>query len=265
MREIKFDWDDVLLMPDESTMIKSRFQDINLEYNPLFTAPMDTVVNMENYEKFQELGVNICLPRGAENMDFYSEDPNIFRSTSLKDFKETYIDRKIPPYNNICIDTANGHISTLPDAIIHFKSLHGDKFKLMVGNIANPKTLAILDKAGADYCRVGIGNGSGCFLDGVLVKTEKGLIPIEDIRVGDKVLTHLGNYHEVLARTRFVSGAKMIKINDQTCTEDHEFLVVLKKDQDKINEQNYMVFAFWLEANQVSEDEHLILEMDVND
>jgi IMP dehydrogenase/GMP reductase len=162
MRDIKFDWDDVLLMPDESTLIQSRFKDINLEYNPLFTAPMDTVVSVANYERFQELGINVCLPRGAENLDFYADDPNIFRSMSLKDFKETYIDRKVSPMYNICIDTANGHISTLPDAIIHFKSLHGDKFKLMVGNIANPKTLEILSKAGADYCRVGIGNGSGC-------------------------------------------------------------------------------------------------------
>jgi len=264
-KDIKFDWDDILIMPSETTGIVSRFSDIKLERVPLFTAPMDTVVDMSNYHLFREKGINVCLPRNAENQHTYSTDSNIFRSMSLKEFSEVYVDRRMKPQHAICVDTANGHIRTLIQEIRNFRQLHGDEPKIMVGNIANPKTLALLDEAGANYCRVGIGNGSGCFLDGVLVKTEKGFFPIEDIRVGDKVLTHLGNYCEVLARTRFISGAKMIKINGHTCTEDHEFLVILKEDQEKINEQNYMKFAFWLEANKIIEEDHLILEMELDD
>ena len=262
-KEIKFDWDDVLLMPTESTLIQSRFKDINLEYNPLFTAPMDTVVDFSNYSQFRDLGVNICFPRGVENLHDYSGDPNIFRSMSLKEFDETYNERKVSPMFNICIDTANGHISTLPPAIVKFKSLHGEKFKLMVGNIANPKTLEVLDKAGADYCRVGIGNGSGCWIDGVIVNTSEGHFLIEDVCVGDKVLTHLGNYREVIAKSRFKSFSNMLEINGMICTEDHEVFVIHTKDRERVNEVNYLDFAFWIEAQDLDEDNHLVVEMDM--
>ena len=161
-RDIKFDWDDVLIMPAETTKIVSRFNDIDLERIPLFTAPMDTVVDMSNYHLFRDKGINICLPRNAENQHVYSTDPNIFRSMSLKEFAEVYVDRRIKPKHAICIDTANGHIGNLIQEVKKFRQLHGNEPKLMVGNIANPKTLALLDEAGADYCRVGIGNGSGC-------------------------------------------------------------------------------------------------------
>ncbi|MEK6883370.1 MAG: hypothetical protein AABY22_27325, partial [Nanoarchaeota archaeon] len=63
-KELKFDFDDILIEPEIVTTINSRYNDIKLEYNPLFTAAMDTVVSKDNYKLFLNEGINVCLPRG---------------------------------------------------------------------------------------------------------------------------------------------------------------------------------------------------------
>lgn len=158
----KFDWDDVLITPIVTSSITSRYTSIDLSYIPLFTAPMDTVVDAQNCDFFTKHRISVCLPRNAENQHFYVEDNEVFRSMSLAEFTDTYIERSVKPSYPICIDTANGHTAALVAALKRFREVHGSKPQVMVGNIANPKTLAVLDEAGADYCRVGIGNGSGC-------------------------------------------------------------------------------------------------------
>lgn len=40
--------------------------------------------------------------------------------------------------------------------------------------------------------------GSPCFVEGTLVLTDNGYVPIEDIEVGDMVMTHKGNFKKVL-------------------------------------------------------------------
>ena len=49
MNEIKFDFDDILIVPEVKTHITSRYKDITLPKRlPLITAPMDTVVDYNN-------------------------------------------------------------------------------------------------------------------------------------------------------------------------------------------------------------------------
>ena len=60
----QIDFNDILIVPEINTDIASRYNDIKLPSKlPLFTAPMDTVVDLTNMDEFIEAGINIVLPR----------------------------------------------------------------------------------------------------------------------------------------------------------------------------------------------------------
>lgn len=156
MEKIKFDWDDILIEPAVISEIESRKQ-IELEYNPLFVSPMDTVVDENNAHIFLEKGYEVCLPRGIE---FNSDLSDCFYSYSLSEI-EVMIDEDTIKAGKVLIDIANGHMKKLIDVSSKFREKYPYKI-LMVGNIANPMTLVYLDAAGVDICRIGIGSGAGC-------------------------------------------------------------------------------------------------------
>jgi IMP dehydrogenase/GMP reductase len=168
--EILFDLDDIVIIPEVTSEIESR-EEIDIYYSdgdkkslPLITAPMDTVVTHKNDHYFHNSDINLCYPRE----EYYDTDdgsfsvPLRFASMSLDQFIKHYVENKnYFPYH-ICIDTANGHMKKMLDAVKQAKQMHGDKLKIMVGNIANPSTYLALSLAGADLIRVGIGNGGAC-------------------------------------------------------------------------------------------------------
>ena len=75
----------------------------------------------------------------------------------------------------------------------------------------------------------------GCFLPGSLIKTEKGLHKIEDIQVGDKVLTHKGRYLPVIRTLWRPYQGEIIEIKIRksgevvSLTPDHEVYVIKTK------------------------------------
>jgi IMP dehydrogenase/GMP reductase len=159
-KDIKVDFNDILIKPAVVTDIISRSEVNPFDSNgflPLFTAPMDTVVDSTNAELFMNHKINICLPRGEKRTN-----ESIFQSYSLKQFELEYLNERLEGEHHVLIDTANGHIGTLLDATRTAKLLYGDNLLLMVGNVANPETYKLLSDAGADYVRIGIGNGNGC-------------------------------------------------------------------------------------------------------
>lgn len=156
MKNIKFDFDDILIQPSKISKISSRREINPLDDNgflPLFTAPMDTVVSSKNFEKFQELGINVVLPRGEDG------NKDCFVSYSLYGIKEVFA--ILDPKGKYLIDVANGHMEGLVEMTRAIKAVYPE-ITLMVGNIANPRTYKLLSESGADYIRVGIGNGAGC-------------------------------------------------------------------------------------------------------
>lgn len=152
----KFDFNDILIRPAKTSYIESRqninpFQD---GFLPLITAPMDTVVNHVNNPLYTMKGIRTCTPRGEKN-------GLGFTSFSLTEIEELLISDKLNPYGFYLIDIANGHMKKLRTITKEIKTKY-PKITLMVGNIANPETYKLLSEAGADYIRVGIGNGGGC-------------------------------------------------------------------------------------------------------
>lgn len=185
----KFDFNDILLVPEINTTINSRYKDIKLpsHYLPLFTAPMDTVVDLTNMDEFIKAGINVVLPRTVKYKDFkqyYNSSPlkykNVFVSFGLDEIKEmlhhlnidmsdsknmSNYDIKIYDLHDsakILIDVANGHMKSIVDLCKKIKEVRPD-IKIMVGNIANPETYAwYATENCVDYIRVGIGAGGGC-------------------------------------------------------------------------------------------------------
>jgi IMP dehydrogenase/GMP reductase len=163
-----FDFDDVLIEPAVISKIKSR-SEINSRNIwsklPLMTAPMDTVINENNFHFYSNNGIVPVLPRVPKpNKEWV--DTNHFLSYSLQDFEKIFLNQivRTPDGERIMalIDVANGHMELLYDLAKEAKKRYGFSMCLMVGNVANPKTFQEYCKIGVDMVRIGIGNGNGC-------------------------------------------------------------------------------------------------------
>ncbi len=158
---MKFDWNDISIVPATLSSISSR-KEVNPYYGeklPLFTAPMDKVIDETNLDKFEKNNINVCLPR---NVKWDSvKNPDYFYSYGLDEII-SILDNgdNLPP--RVLIDVANGHMEKLFNTAALIKEVFGDKIELMVGNIANPETYKKYCQIGVDYVRVGIGGGSAC-------------------------------------------------------------------------------------------------------
>jgi len=165
-----FDFDDILIEPEIHTSVRSRKSvDVFDEKQmlPLFTAPMDTVISMENYQVFNSHKIYSIIPRKTEyTLSDVSIDPKLWISYGLDDFKKIFIDNRadirLGEKAYALIDIANGHMNLVKELVERSKEIYGRSLVLMVGNCANPLTYLSLSQAGADYVRMGIGNGAGC-------------------------------------------------------------------------------------------------------
>ncbi len=157
----KFDWNDITIIPETLSIISSRseidiFKDGKL---PLFTAPMDTVIDANNIIEFEKNKINICLPRNIKYSDLKND--NYFYSYGLNEIIELFETNAILP-KRVLIDIANAHMFKLWNISKLIKEKFGSDIELMVGNIANPETYRKYCEIGVDYIRVGIGGGSAC-------------------------------------------------------------------------------------------------------
>lgn len=152
---MKLDFNDLLIVPKEVSDINSRsvINPYRSGRLPLITAPMDTVLSEKNIDFFRDNKLNICQPRC-----FKAEYG--FKSYSIQQMSNLYESKQLKR-GKYLIDVANGHMNGLLELTKKIKTDY-PSLTLMVGNIANPETYRLLSEAGADYIRVGIGNGGGC-------------------------------------------------------------------------------------------------------
>lgn len=145
----------------------------------------------------------------------------------------------------VCIDVPNGYIPNLIKRIKEIRDIFPTSL-IIAGNVVTPDITQDIIMAGANVVKCGIGNG--CFRGDMKVLTENGLKKIQDIDIGDKVLTHTGSYEKVINKFEFSSHKKIIDINGIKCTPNHKFYVVKIEDIDKITDDNYQEFCIWIKA-----------------
>jgi hypothetical protein len=177
IKETKYSFCDLEIVPARTTSIESR-KECNITYEngklPLFTAPMDSVVDDTNYKIFQNAGINTIVHRNVKlekrieltlKEEWCAYSQNEFRELFCQDVSPVYDKAKKDSVLHVLMDFANGHrLSIFTDAVKSKKiaAEKGIKLILMAGNIANPKTYVDYCKAGIDYVRCTIGRGNCC-------------------------------------------------------------------------------------------------------
>ena len=167
---MKYSYNDIMVKPAVLSTIEHRAECNPFDENgmlPLFTAPMDSVVGIDNFALFEKNGIIPILPRTEDIKDRLSFiHQGKWAALSLDEF-ERYFTKSVDskngsPLMHVLIDIANGHVARLYNAVRAAKGIFKDSLIVMVGNIANPETYRVCVESKVDYVRCSIGTGAGC-------------------------------------------------------------------------------------------------------
>lgn len=288
--DIKLDYKDVLIRPKRSTL-GSR-SEVNLERSyrfrnyepdfpenieehhyrgiPIMAANMDGVGTFEMADALGRMGLFTCLVKtysAEELISFFNLKPGGLCRT---DYAAMSIGVSASDYEKfckvamsaedrlkyLCVDVANGYTETF---VTHIKNIREryPHIVIIAGNVVTGEMTEELILSGADIVKVGI--GPGCFAPGQKVKTDKGLKNIEDIKQGEKVLTHKGVYKTVTNTFRFDDKKSIVNVNGIKATPNHEFYVLHKNHKEIVTDDNIHQYAEWIEAKDLTKD-YLLLK-----
>jgi IMP dehydrogenase len=167
----------------------------------------------------------------------------------------------------LAIDTAHGHSSRVLAAIKQVKRKFPE-VDLIAGNVATAEGAKALIQAGADAVKVGIGPGSICLSgDALILMSDGGVKRIDEIAVGESVVTHRGRVRPVTKTYRRPYQGALIELSIGGCpdklrvTPNHEFLAVTFDVPDKVRAKNGAKYFFtkqkyntglrWVRADQL--------------
>jgi len=279
--EVYLDYADVLILPKRSTLTSRN--DVTLTRNftfinskqagttrpqtwvgiPIVAANMDCVGTISMAFRLEEATMLTCLSKyyqepEEDEIGIEYLNPNHFaHSYGIMDVSalcETY---KHYPSSFICLDVANGYTERFVQFVADVRARLPSVI-IIAGNVATPEMTEALILAGADIVKVGIGPGAACWVSGTKVQTNVGKRGIENIHIGDMVLTHKGNYKQVTETHSRIETGRIYTINGERCTEKHEFYVLNKKYKDIVNDENIHKYAQWVSAQELSEEWFLI-------
>jgi guanosine monophosphate reductase len=279
--EIKLDYDSVLIRPKRSSLSSRSEVDLIREFNfknyenkvphysgiPLMASNMDGVGTIEVANVLSSMKIFTCLVKTYDVttlIDYFSSgDINRTEYTAISigindyDYQKFKMIVKNPLTNikYVCIDVANGYTQSFVEFIKKFRE-EFPHIVIIAGNVVTGEMTEELILSGASIVKIGI--GPGCFVPGQKVKTENGLKNIEDIQIGEKVLTHTGSYKTVTNTFKFDDKKSIVQVNKIEATPNHEFYVLNKKYKDIVNSDNIHDYAEWMEAEHLTKDYLLI-------
>lgn len=178
--DIKLDFSDVLLLPKRSQY--SSRSEVSLERTfhfkyspmkwsgvPIIVSNMDTTGTIKMALSLQKYKIITCLHKYHTADDillFENElDKNYYAvSTGITDNDLANLDnimKKVNP-NIICIDVANGYMSSFVEKCKQIRELYSDKI-IIAGNVCTSEgVLELVIHGKVDIVKVGIGSGSCC-------------------------------------------------------------------------------------------------------
>ena len=172
-KQIGYSYGDLTIVPKCISEISSR-SECNPRYSdgkfPIFTAPMSSVIGIENFSYWDSCGIIPILPRTSlpdwkDKLDFiYTGSWVALGLSEVEKLSEEPLDISLFKSSKIriLIDVANGHMKKILDLSKKLKNIYKDSIEIMAGNIANPDIYCDYCCAGIDYVRCSIGSGAGC-------------------------------------------------------------------------------------------------------
>lgn len=269
---MKFDYEQINLVPNKC-IVDSRSEcdtSVKLGKNrfrlPVMPANMECVINEHIARMLSENNYFYVLHRF--NIDMISFLRSMNKDNLITSISIGVNDDSYKLINDICaeelhvdyitIDIAHGHAIKMEKMIKYLKHRLPNTF-IIAGNVSSVVAVRDLESWGADAIKVGI--GPGCFIPTSIVKTKRGDISLNDIKIGDLVLTHTNKYNKVLEKHIYTKEQSLIRINDlPPSTLNHEYFVINKEDKEVVNETNILDYGYWVAANILDKTKHLLIK-----
>lgn len=269
MTQIEYNYKDILLQPSHSCLHSRIEADTSINFGghdfklPVYPANMKTVIDENLCRWLATNGYFYTMHRfGIDNTKFVRDmkGSGLISSISLGVNQDSYdsvddicANGLMPEF--ITIDIAHGDCEKMKIMIQYIKSKLPESF-IIAGNVCTKEGVANLEGYGADAVKIGI--GPGCFLAGSRVITKNGVKNIEDISIGDEVITHNNRYMKVISTMSRLEEDRLVEINGIKSTANHEYYVVEKKYKDVVTDENIHHYAKWVAAEHLTKEYFLI-------